>query len=431
MSSRKHRYAAYGLFVAAAGGLAAPPPPIRRVVVAGGCHGNEYSGIYMLRQLERNADDVSARYPSLTVETLVANIQAHDQNRRFILNDLNRLFSAESLAVDPPADSYETERARMISHLLGPKGAWRGEAGDGESADLCIDLHTTTSHMGCTLIIPAYCAPALAAAAYVQQRWEAGGAEGVAQAFPLRILIEDWCDQVRAHPPPCRSARPVGHARAARPHKPWAHSHLTPPPPLDQMSSPYLSSAARNGLEVEIGPVPQGLLRADAIGAFERAVYLLLEYFELRARGEAPESPAEIEAYVARGKLCWPDSGEGQAPAGRLEGHAVLGAGRRQSDGPAQQQQQQHQQQRAASGRFVLPSTLVHASLQGRDYCSLSVGDPLWRGPDGETIVYDGSKGETITPIFVNEAAYYEVESGLGIGICEPVRWPLTQPAEG
>ena len=215
MSSRKHRYAAYGLFVAAAGGLAAPPPPIRRVVVAGGCHGNEYSGIYMLRQLERNADDVSARYPSLTVETLVANIQAHDQNRRFILNDLNRLFSAESLAVDPPADTYETERARMISQLLGPKGAWRGEAGDGESADLCIDLHTTTSHMGCTLIIPAYCAPALAAAAYVQQRWEAGGAEGVAQAFPLRILIEDWCDQVRAHPPP--AALPLRSPRRPRP----------------------------------------------------------------------------------------------------------------------------------------------------------------------------------------------------------------------
>ena len=30
-----------------------------------------------------------------------------------------------------------------------------------------------------------------------------------------------------------------------------------------------------------------------------------------------------------------------------------------------------------------------------------------------------------VTAIFVNEAAYYHEESGRGIGLCQPVDWPL------
>ena len=47
------------------------------MVVSGGTHGNEYSGVYVLRRLETAADALAARYPSLQVETLLANPAAH------------------------------------------------------------------------------------------------------------------------------------------------------------------------------------------------------------------------------------------------------------------------------------------------------------------------------------------------------------------
>ena len=40
----------------------------------------------------------------------------------------------------------------------------------------------------------------------------------------------------------------------------------------------FLSSLGRNGMEIEVGPVPQGLLRADAVAATELGVDLILEY---------------------------------------------------------------------------------------------------------------------------------------------------------
>jgi hypothetical protein len=115
--------------------------------------------------------------------------------------------------------------------MLGPKGAWRGEPGDGQAADLCIDMHTTTSNMGCTLIVDRWCALGLHAAAHVCAQWEAAcGAAGVSvAAFPCRVLVDD----------------------------------------VLQAESTYVCTAARHGLMIEVGPTAQGLLRADCVAATE------------------------------------------------------------------------------------------------------------------------------------------------------------------
>lgn len=323
--------------------LSTPGQPFRRVVVAAGTHGNEYTGVWVARRLE--ASDL-ARYPSLRVETLVANPRAHAENRRFVDHDLNRQFATASLAATD-APGYEPRRAKEISAALGPKGAWAGEAGDGVACDVLIDLHTTTANMGCTIIVPDYCAHALACAAYIAGRW--ADAADVAAAFPLRVLIEQ------------------------------GFSHA---------DSPYLASVARQGMEIEVGPTPQGLLRADCVAATERAVELALEYFELAARRQAPPTPPTLAAFADRGKLRWPP-----------------GAG-------------------------CLPGALVHPSLQGRDFEPLRAGEPLWLGADGQTIAYDGSAGGEVLPIFVNEAAYYNAESGAGIILCEAVTWRLEPACE-
>ena len=68
---------------------------------------------------------------------------------------------------------------------------------------------------------------------------------------------------------------------------------------------------------------------------------------------------------------------------------------------------------------------VVHPALQDADFQPISRGAPLFVAIDGSVIRYDGSFGEQVVPIFINEAAYYYVKSGRGIGIATPVDLPL------
>lgn len=318
-----------------------------RVVVSGATHGNELAGAWVVQRLEHRRNELTSRYPSVWVEPLLANPLAHEKNVRFIDEDLNRQFSHASLARQIDGDStYEARRAKEIDAAVGGASATR--------ADVLIDLHTTTTNMGCTLIVGTYSHAALAAAAYIAQQWKQptfGDYRDTEQlqlaaAFPLRVLID---------------------------------------PEYSQEECPYMCSIARSGgLEVEVGPTPQGLLRADVVAATERAVDLICEYFDKAERGEAPPTPATLTAYVYEGKLAWPHTAD-----------------------------------------ETLPLAIIHPQLQGRDFEPLSVGDPLWLSVDGTVTLYEGEYGEKVVPIFVNEAAYYNAKSGRGIGLCRAVEWPL------
>ena len=110
----------------------------RRIIVSGATHGNEYTGPYVLERLSSRRAELASLYPSLDVQTLIANPKAFTENKRFLDADLNRQFTAEALA-DIGAPGYEPNRAKVISTSLGP------------TTDLCIALHTTTANMGCAL----------------------------------------------------------------------------------------------------------------------------------------------------------------------------------------------------------------------------------------------------------------------------------------
>ena len=68
---------------------------------------------------------------------------------------------------------------------------------------------------------------------------------------------------------------------------------------------------------------------------------------------------------------------------------------------------------------------IIYIYLQDRDFEPLHEGSPLYESINGEIVTYDGSLGLTVTPIFINEAAYYYAASGLGIMITEAVEWPV------
>ncbi len=112
-----------------------------RVLIVGGTHGNELTGVYLIR---------SGVFANLTqfnfsVETLLANPRAVAANRRYIDRDLNRCFDPIDRHNDRLNHGEEAERAHEIYQRFGPESS--------TPVEVIIDLHTTTADMGQTLII--------------------------------------------------------------------------------------------------------------------------------------------------------------------------------------------------------------------------------------------------------------------------------------
>ena len=111
---------------------------MKKVLVFGGTHGNEWTGVWLV---EKYAEYFRKKYPSLDLEFILANPEAYKINKRFKDEDLNRAF--QFIDQDRPG-SYEHHRAKEIREMILKEPCF------------VIDLHTTTSNMGKTLIITDY-----------------------------------------------------------------------------------------------------------------------------------------------------------------------------------------------------------------------------------------------------------------------------------
>jgi aspartoacylase len=179
-------------------------------------------------------------------ETLlqIGNAKAVEACVRYIEKDLNRRFSLRDLS-NPACDSYEDLLAKEINETLGPKGS-------GETvADFIVDLHTTTSNMGTSVILDSEDPLAWQAAAALQ----AGDAE---------LTIFTWKG--------------------------------------DTGESAFVHTIAPSGFALELGPIPQGVLRADIFLRTAATVHQLLDFFERFHRGEA-EVVDTAEIYEGVGLL--------------------------------------------------------------------------------------------------------------------------------
>ena len=319
-------YALFALAPAASSSL----NTVNSVVVVGGTHGNEYTGVWCIKELDAHPPTC---YPSLQINTLLGNPDAHYQNKRFVDHDLNREFTMLKLLEQ--TNSVEARRARELNELLGPKS--------NPKTDVIVDLHTTTTNMGTTLIVPAGDVFMTQAAAYVVSK------------FPeVRILV---------HNLPVREERP------------------------------NLCSTARHGLTIEVGPVPQGVIRHDAVENTKKALHLFLEFLERRNNGD--DVLQELKQVYHSGQVpCFQS-----APAkrkGELSGKIKWPSCSRNEN---------------------FPAYMVHKMVQDRDFCLIRKGDPLFIGMDGTVIPYNGSHGDEVYLMFVNEGGYYYASSGTGIGV--------------
>ena len=281
----------------------------KTVFIVGGTHGNERTGVMLVRRWQR--DPTPVRRKMFTTRLLMANPEAIRRNTRFVHQDLNRSFGA-SRPDAAAAESYEIRRAREI----------RGVMAGARARVFAIDLHTSTSNMGITLITDT--APVnLILAAHVRQRNPA-----------VRIYAF---------------------------------------PPGERIDS-CLRASADGGLGLEIGPIPQGLVRHDVLQAAEDSVKTILDVIDAHGRGGLRPPDPCTRIYLHEAHVYYPE------------------------------------------GRDAADAACVHRDLDGRDFRPLETGMPVFHCPNGETVHFQGAPGRF--PVFINEAAYYP----------EQIAFSLTRP---
>jgi succinylglutamate desuccinylase len=274
--------------------------PFDTVVIAGGTHGNERTGVVLVQHWQRNPDEIQGT--TFATRTLLSNPEAIRRNIRFVDCDLNRSFLPCDLD-NPAVNNYEMKRAREIT-------AWMADRREGRRT-FVIDLHTSTACMGTTLITDS-------------------NPVNLAIAFAVQKALE--------------GARVYSF------------------PDSDRINS-CLRAAAPGGLGIEIGPIPQGILRHDILDMTRSAVARVLATLERYNRGELAPPDLQRTLYRHDRHMAFPAS----APDG--------------------------------------PPVFIHRDLEGRDYVPLHPGRPIFEDLAGRIWHFDGP--EVGYPVFINEAAYY------------------------
>eukprot|EP00035_Acanthoeca_spectabilis_P038515 m.53816 g.53816 ORF g.53816 m.53816 type:complete len:367 (+) comp9168_c0_seq1:113-1213(+) len=307
---------------------------VRTCAIVGGTHGNELTGVALVGKWRRLGTKCLSR-PSVNAFTLLGNPAAVLAESRYVDCDLNRCFSPTILRrpcsiEDGPA---EEARAKVLALELTARGA-----------QLCLDLHNTTSSSNCLIVSRAndlfalHCALAMASAA---------GTLG----YELKLWMPaEW----------------------AQPHS-WAEC----PEPIESSetkSSPFanVGSVAPSDIGIELGPQPHGVLHAWTVELAQVLVDAALDFCEDFNSGKCCPQSDNVEIFSLSHAVPYPDF-DFESPAST-----------------------------AAPGQRL--RTIIHPRLQGSDFSKLNPCDEAFVQLDtGDTISYGG---DACHPVFVNEAAY-------------------------
>nr|XP_006012732.1 PREDICTED: aspartoacylase [Latimeria chalumnae] len=232
--------------------------PIRTVALFGGTHGNEMSGVTLVNLWLKNGAEIQRE--GLEVRPFLTNPRAVEKRTRYIDCDLNRLFDPDNLSL-PETEKmpYEVRRAQEINHTFGPK--------DSENAyDVIFDLHNTTSNMGGTMIL-----------------------ENSKDDFIIQMIH-------------------------------YVKNALSPKAcPVLLIEHPNLKyattrSIAKHPVGVEVGPQPQGVVRADILDKMREIVKHSLNFIQHFNEGrEYP--PCTMEVFRITEKVDYPRNASGEISA--------------------------------------------------------------------------------------------------------------------
>jgi aspartoacylase len=334
---------------------------LQSVAVFGGTHGNEYTGVWCIQHLQTQTSKLQTLYPSLSISTELANPLAFSKNQRFVDTDLNREFSIDRLRQQQ--SMHESQRARQLEQM------YCDPTKEYPSIDVMIDLHSTTSNMGITLIVPESDFLMTRAAAYVLGQLQSQ------QSQPSSKTNNNNKCQILLHSYP------------------------------DRLYRPNLSSLGRHGFTIEVGPVPQGVLRHDRVRDTLNCLHHLFEFLDASNQHDHHYEICQEELNVF-----YPS---GIVPCYRS---AKRKRGSEMSGKIAWPTHPHHDH---------FPLWMVHQDLQDQDFAVVNIGDPLFVSVSGEIITYDGSHGDQVYLMFINEGGYYYTQSGTGIGVAELTAFEL------
>ena len=275
---------------------------IKKIAITGGTHGNELTGVYLVKKWQNNPKLIErSNFETLTQ---LMNKQAIKEVRRYVDQDLNRSFALDDLA-DEGLDAHEAKLAKELNELLGKKGSAEFKV------DFIVDLHTTTANMGLSIVVSNMSGTTWRAIAYL------------CKVEPsLKVYL--WKGDIE---------------------------------------NAFVDSIAPHGFAIEVGAVPQGVLRADLFLQTEALVYHLLDFLEKENTEEDLDLAQEVEVYEHESLVDYPRNEQGDIVA------------------------------------------MVHQVRQGQDFKLIEQGDALFLTLENETMVYEG---EPRYALFINEAAYYE-----------------------
>jgi succinylglutamate desuccinylase len=227
---------------------------IKRVLLVGGTHGNELTGIYLIKKFEQYPDLI--RRSSFETLTLLGNPRAVEACVRYIDQDLNRSFDFQKLKHQDQFSPYENQRAREIKAKFGQAGS--------TLIDLVIDQHSTTSNVGFMLILDKHDEFTLGLAAYL-----------TSSHTSVKVYSS------------------VG-----------SHRNLD-----------SLRSIAQYQIGIEVGPICHGTLHAELFRDNEAIIQAILDYLEKYNSNTVvlEESPLKLYQYV--GVIDYPRNKTGEIQA--------------------------------------------------------------------------------------------------------------------
>ncbi|PAX52607.1 aspartoacylase [Brunnivagina elsteri] len=243
---------------------------INRVAIFGGTHGNELTGIYLIKKFESLPHLIQR--PSFETVTFFANPKAYAIGKRYYETDLNRCFTRQDLE-NPNLSTYEAQRAKEISRIYGTGGE--------KQADFVIDLHSTTSNMGLTVILPNLNRFHLELSAYLVS---------INPEIKILYSITQYED------------------------------------------NPHLDSISEFGCTVEVGAVAQGILDANLFQQTEALIYAILDFVETYNQGIVNLANNILKFYEVTNTIDYPrnESGEIRAmihPGLQFQDYQPLNAG--------------------------------------------------------------------------------------------------------
>jgi succinylglutamate desuccinylase len=227
---------------------------IKRVLLVGGTHGNELTGVYLIKKLEQYPDLM--RRDSFETLTLLGNPRAIAVGVRYIDQDLNRSFNLQKVTQTDSNQAYESQRAREIRAQFGQAGH--------TPIDLIIDQHSTTANVGIMLILDAL------------------------EAFTLNLAAH-----LTSQYPAVKVYSSVGSNRK-----------------LDS-----LRSIAKYRIGIEIGPIAHGTIHAALFQENERIIQSILDYVEDYNRNPVPLEVKPLRLFQYVDTIDYPRNAQGEIRA--------------------------------------------------------------------------------------------------------------------